>query len=75
MGMKLKEDSLANVHRGLSRENFLRKEQSGRGLQTDVGGMMEGMGRWWRGKALLESPWPLAKKEDGQAGGLTGFPS
>lgn len=44
--MKLQEDSLVNVHRGLFRENFLRREQSGRGLQTDVGGVM---GREWGG--------------------------
>lgn len=35
---------------------------------------MEGMGRWGRVKAVLGSPLPPTRKEDGQAGGFTGFP-
>lgn len=72
--MKLEEDSLVNVHRGLSRENFLRKEQGGRGPQIEVSEVMEGMGRWGKAKAVLGSPLPPTRKEDGQAGGFTGFP-
>lgn len=41
--------------------------------KTCVGGMIEGMGKWQRAKAVLGSPQPLTRKEDGKAGGLAGF--
>lgn len=37
-----------------------------------MGGVIEGMGKWQRTKAVLGSPYHLTKK-DGKAGGLAGF--
>lgn len=37
-----------------------------------MGGVIEGMGKWQRAKAVPESPYHLTKK-DGKAGGLAGF--
>lgn len=35
---------------------FIRREQSGREMQTDVGGVKEGIGRWWGAKVAFGSP-------------------
>lgn len=41
--------------------------------KTGVGGVIEEVGKWWRAKAVLGSPQPLTRKEDGKAGGFAGF--